>query len=188
MIKLSLVLCVLFAVSAAVASELEISVNPISPYLIAKGSPINGTSPVTPYFTINNLKVTWSGIQEFEVLAIAITAKSNPSINCGGSGDIVSTLFSNSTLTDKDPGCSGIATGTSPLSSTGNVILPMVKNGCSVSIESQGFFCDNLGIAPKADPFASYNIPMTVTVIGQAQDSTGANQRMMSASTDIVIY
>ncbi len=187
---------------------LTVSANPQQPFLIPISTTVaNGilTGPVAPYFTMNSLTLTWAGNSEFQLLAVEFYAQSltsttssasgstgtGTSFDCGGSGSIIAVLYQNATYTDSPAGCSGIATGTSPIDpTTGNVIIPNAQanqSNCSISIKSSQFFCDSLPITVSPNPFANYNIPVEVVIFGETVDVNGNTTGRVAGIGNITI-
>lgn len=189
MIKIGAALYLLFATSSAFAGQFRFTVNPFSPVLIPTGNSVYTSGPVAPYFSINNLDLTWSGNGELEVLAILIRSKDGK-VSCNMSGSGVAALFPTSLVHDYPKGCSGVTVGTSPVNAiSGNVILPATSSkDCSVHVQSDSFYCDGLAIDIQADPFASYNIPLRVTIEGQQTDKNGGDPSRVIANTDVVVH
>ncbi len=166
---------------SAFAGNLEISVTPQNPLLIPVSSTVGATGPVTPYFSLNSLKMTWKGSTSFQLMAVVIAGEKTYA--CGGSGSTVNaSLFWNAAVTD----CKGNVIQPA-IDANLNVTIPAVTNAsCPYTVESSNFYCDNLPVAVLSDPMASYNIPARVTVTGETFDASGNPNRVI-ATENIVI-
>jgi len=181
---------VCFGISA-LAADLEISVNPDNPLLIPVSSPASVSGPIAPYFTMNNLKITWKGSQSLQLTAVAIVQQGTGRFMCGGSGVGITSIFANSKVVDcngNPPGGPG-RTEIPALDPNGNLTIPpgMNASSCALTVESSSFYCDKLNVQVLNNPFASYNIHATVTVYGETLDASGKPGHRVMATKEIVI-
>jgi hypothetical protein len=180
--NLGVVLCLVFAATLASADKLQILANPTNPILIPSGTPIGGAGPAAPYFTINDLTLKWTGENQFQLLAILLTSKASKKFACGGSGAQTSSLFAQATVND----CNGNVISNA-INSNGEMIMPGVFSSCALEAKSMEFFCDHLPFHLNKNPFSTYNIPVTLTVIGQEVDPQGSVVTKITAREDLVI-
>lgn len=170
-------------------SALTVGVNPSQPLLIPVSQASSGgttTGPTAPYFSLNSLKMTWAGSQQFQLLALSfyagsVTSSSSSSntaasFNCGGSGSsLTQGIFGTANVVDcnnKPPG--GGSTPVPALDANFNLNIPAPTDPtCPNSVQSSAFYCDSLPITVSPNPFATYNIPVEVIVFGEALDNSG---------------
>jgi hypothetical protein len=176
-------------------SALTVGVNPSQPLLIPTSSAVNGstTGPVAPYFSMNSLKIIWSGTTSFQLLALTFYAGSvtggsssssstAQSFNCGGSGTAITGIFGSANITD----CHS-AVVQPALDVNQNLTIPAPTPGCPYSVQSSGFYCDSLPVTVNPNPLATYNIPVEVIVFGESLDTSGDATGRVTGIANITI-
>jgi hypothetical protein len=163
----------------ATANELQLHVNPAYPYLIPQGTANNG--PQAPYFSMNGVTVKWSGEKSVEIQSVFIISKDHK-YTCSLAGVSMSPLFAGTIITD----CKGRSYGQA-LTANGTVFIANAcEANCPLSVKSNPFYCDRVKVHVSANPFAFYNIPMTVGIVGRTLSGDLKSERV-TASQEIVI-
>jgi hypothetical protein len=167
---------------SAMAADLEINVNPDSPLLIPVSSTLGGSGPVAPYFSMNNLNITWKGSDTFQLLGIVVAGEKI--FGCSGSGSALNaSLFASAVVRD----CNGTVIEPAINADLNVMITAPLNPACPYTVVSSSFYCDKLPVAVSSDPMTTYNIPATVTVIGETLDVFGNNPHRVVATKKIVI-
>jgi len=150
---------VLFGLSTF-AADLEITASPNNPILITK---LVDKGPDAPYFIVSSVGGTWNGEKALKIEALLLRSQGlNHSITCyADSKDMSQIFFKNASFTGS------------------------VKIRPHTSFTSAPFVCSGQQVKVSPNPFATYNIPVTVTLIGVTSD--GKSVKPVRADAQIVI-
>lgn len=197
---LSLSLLLLTALAALdcgskTSQGLTVTANPKTPIVIDQGNSItlaNGDTVTPPYFSINNIKVTWtSTTADAQVLALKFVSTGTTATSSAGScvisGNDLTTLFSSVTYYDAN----GTLKVADLVDANQNITIPKAVVGAFVPtyITSVKIYCSGLTVTPVSGKsiFTNYNVPMDVILYGQTVDATGNSTGRVTGFSNITL-